>query len=75
MCQKKTKKRKIFNSKVASHMLCPSFALSYRMNVKTLQKMFSVISNIDYIIFYSLLFGELSNIDYFFTFLGIDSQP
>ena len=23
----------------------------------------------------SLLFGELSNIDYFFTFLGIDSQP
>ena len=23
----------------------------------------------------SLLFGELSNIDYFFTFLGIDSPP
>ena len=23
----------------------------------------------------SLLFGELSNIDYFFTFLGINSQP
>ena len=23
----------------------------------------------------SLFFGELSNIDYFFTFLGIDSQP
>ena len=23
----------------------------------------------------SLLVGELSNIDYFFTFLGIDSQP
>ena len=23
----------------------------------------------------SLLFGELSNIDYFFTFLGNDSQP
>ena len=23
----------------------------------------------------SLLFGELSNIDYFFTFLGIDSNP
>ena len=23
----------------------------------------------------SLLFGELSNIDYFFTVLGIDSQP
>ena len=23
----------------------------------------------------SLLFGELSSIDYFFTFLGIDSQP
>ena len=53
--------------------------------------MLSVISNIDYNIFYSLLFqttikidyryhislffGELSNIDYFFTFLDINSQP
>ena len=41
--------------------------------------------NIDYNILYffklssksiiSLLFGELSNVDYFFTFLGNDSQP
>ena len=47
--------------------------------------MLSVISNIDCNILYfsklpsksiiSLLFGELSNIDYFFTFLGIDYQP
>ena len=47
--------------------------------------MLGVISNIDYIILYffklssksivSLLFGELSNIGYFFTLLGIDSQP
>ena len=46
--------------------------------------MVSVILNIDYNILYffelpsksiiSLFFGELSNIDYFFTFLGIDSQ-
>ena len=49
--------------------------------------MLSVVSNIDYNILYSLLFklpsksiisllfGELSNIDYFFTFLGIEPQP
>ena len=47
------------------------------MNVRTLQKM-----HIDYTILYflklpsksiiALLFGELWNIDYFFTFLGID---
>ena len=49
--------------------------------------MLSVISNIDYNILYSSLFelssksiisfrfDEISNIDYFFTFLGIDSNP
>ena len=52
--------------------------------------MLSIISNIDcnfFILFFfelpsksiiSLLFGELSNVDYFFAFLGIDridSQP
>ena len=47
--------------------------------------MLSVISNVDYNILYffklpsksiiSLLFGELLNIDYCFTFLGIASQP
>ena len=37
--------------------------------------MLTVISNINYNVFYFLLFKLPSNIDYFFTFLGIDSQP
>ena len=88
------KKRMIFNSycKLLRIYYVRRLSDSYRMNVRTSQKMLgihlemlSVISITIFFILYffklpsksiiSFLFGELLNIDYFFTFLGIDSQP
>ena len=90
MCQKKYKKKKIFNRIVSSHILCTSFVYKLPHECENITKNawrtpLNAQCNIDYSILYffklpskwiiSLLFGELSNIDYFFTFLDIDSQP
>ena len=63
---KKKNKKNFFYGKVASHMLCPSFVykLPHECGDITKNAWRTIIS---------LLFGELSNIDYFFTFLGIVS--
>ena len=71
-----------------SNFACKSaFGVNTRLtnSISKKLKSLSIKSNIDYNILYfcklpsksiiSLLFGELSNMDYFFTFSSIDSQP
>ena len=90
MPKKKQKKRfLISNSKVALHILRPSFVCKLPHECEDIttnawRPPLNAQGNIDYNILYifklpsksiiSLLFGELSNINYFFTFLGMDSQ-
>ena len=73
--KKKKQQKKSFNSKVASHVLCPSFVSKLPRECEDITKnawctSLNAQCNIEYRLQYSLFFTFLSTIeiDYFFTF-------